>query len=561
MAALALDRATAERAEDVARALEGNAMAIELSAPTAQLLGLEALRTRLYDAGPGGSGLEPVREPMRRMLDWSWSLLSEDERHALAQCAVFRGGFTVPAAEAVVRTAGDTLALLQALRDHSLLTHRPSVGAGEPRLAMPAPVRDLAWEKLRLAGTEDVLARHAAYFGQLHAWLSAPSGEALGRAERDADNLFAAAEFSLSDDAGDPAMALLPLMALEPAVVPRGATASYFALLDRALERLGLPLEAEAPAARLRQIRARFDGPAGRTARARADLALCLEAARRRGDADREGMVLLDLAVIHHLERDLTAAQHLYDEALAKLQPQGDPWAVGRCLGNLGALAHDQGRLADAASLYRQAIELLARAGDIRQQATFVGNLGALEQEIGDPEVARGLFERALALLEPIRDARLIAITLGNLGALELERGDAAHAVGLHERAHALLEGSGDVASRALGFARLAASLALAGRPAIAAARLAQAERMALGAGTTPAEMVALARAFVDVAAGREATQGGRTDAASASFASAAERVRRATEVRDEAGTPLLDHSDDLRWALRVLLPLLAPTP
>src|ERR1019366_5752103 len=328
-----LSVAVAERAERLATALEGNPLAIELAAPSAQILGVDGLLARLAVHADGASGgVEPVRVGMRAALESSYGLLTEREREAFAQCAVLRGSFAFDAAEAVIRVAGaPVLELVQSLREHSLLTEQPPGLDGEVRLQMPAAVRDLAWQKLR-----------------------GVSSDGLVRIERDADNLFAAAEFCLSGDErheSDAAVGFRALVALEPAVLRRGAVSGYPRMLPGAIA-WAAARDGSATAslgASVRSIRARFDGPAGRAARAKADLAVCLDEARRQGDPYREGLVLLDLGVIHHLEQDWGEARCRYDAAVERLESIDDPWAFGRCLGNIGALCHDDGELPAAA--------------------------------------------------------------------------------------------------------------------------------------------------------------------------------------------------------------------
>ncbi|HTB76145.1 MAG TPA: protein kinase [Polyangiaceae bacterium] len=555
-----LDASAVERAELIARALDGNPLAIEVSAPSAQILGLEGLLAR---ATRGAGDLGAVQGPMRSALERSHDLLSGPERAAFAQCAVFRGGFSFDAAEAVVRVPGPTvLALVQALREHSLLTARTLETGAEVRLAMPAAVRELAWEKLRASPeARPALRRHAAHYASTHARSAGgPSGDALARLEHDADNLLAAAEFSLSEDDGEAAAGFGALAALEPVIVPRGAVAGYLKLLDDAIARAEGGAAAATLAAKdakdatdLRSIRARFDGPAGRTARARADLAKCLDEVRRAKDPVREGLVLLDLGVIHHLDHDWLEARRLYEAALERLRRIDDPWALGRCLGNIGALRHDDGDLKGASALYRQAIALLEQAGESRRRANFTANLALIEQELGDTVAAHALFERALSLLEPIRDARLLAIALGNLGLLELEMGRAPRAVERYERALALLAGSGDTRSRTLCLARLAAALAGVGRPALADTRIAQAERLAEGASPVLIEIVLLARAFVDLAPDED----GRVIGSNTGLISARERIDRALAAR-HGDRPLHEQSDDVRSMLRILGRLIA---
>jgi len=181
-----------------------------------------------------------------------------------------------------------------------------------------------------------------------------------------------------------------------------------------------------------------------------------------------------------------------------------------------------------------------------------MGNLALIEQELGDTGAAHELFESARALLEPIRDARSLAVVLGNFGVLELELGEGLRAISLHERALALLAGSEDTRSRTLCLARLAAALAAVGRPAVAEARLAQAERLAQGPSPLLVEIVALARAFIDLASG----DGAHVDPKSA-LAAAKRRINRALEAR-QGDRPLRNQSDDIRAMLRILARLIA---
>src|SRR5437879_586390 len=79
-----------------------------------------------------------VEPPLHAAIDWSWGLLEPAEQAALAQTSVFRGGFSLGAAEAVVDLSEVALApspsdALQRLREKSLLRvwHAPAL-AGEP---------------------------------------------------------------------------------------------------------------------------------------------------------------------------------------------------------------------------------------------------------------------------------------------------------------------------------------------------------------------------------------------------------------------------------------------
>jgi predicted ATPase len=550
------DEGKRELVEQMVRLLAGVPLAIELYAARVSVLGLSGLLAR---AAPGSASLPTLdmsQGAMRSAVAWSWNLLDANEQQALAQCAAFRGGFDAVAAEAVVRiekAPGATLELVQSLREKSLLVSSVAEGGHDARLSMLPAVREFAAEQLaRAENVADVLARHAAHYATLFYPPKARAPEALPRLEREADNLLAAAELAVSSDTDDPTPGLACLIALEPAMLARGAVGSFRALLDRAVEPGAT--EDTAPSrelrAKARQIRARLEAPGGGSERARADLELCLEEARRARDAHFEATVWVDLGVAFHLGRALDAAKRCYETAVRLLRPLDDVVAEGRAIGNLGALAHDKGALSEAAASYRDAIALLEDGGEAPWRANFTANLALVEQELGHLPEARELYERAVSLLEPVRDARLLAIAVGNFGVLELEVGAPAAALAAFERSRLLLGGSSDRRSEGICQSRIGAAYALLGRPDDAAARVSRAERLAMKASDPVAlEAVTLVRGLVSLSRARAAKD-------ESVVRMHVEEVKRAI-VRARAavhdGRPVHDQSDDVRATLRII--------
>jgi predicted ATPase len=532
------------RVEQLVHALDGIPLAIELYAARAEVLGIDALLARLPGQPESDATLDSSEGAMTRAIAWSWQRLTPAEQRAFAQCAVFRGGFTLEAAKDVV-DAGEGAALewIRSLREKSLLCAAASDAASDERLTMFASVRDFAWRMLKSGPViGDVLRRHAAHYASAFASeASAGIAAATPRIEREAENLFAAAEYSLSEEGADVASGLLALIALEPAMTARGAMGSYRGLLDRAVRASENQAEARTRrlGARVRQIRGRIEAPRGHLARAEDDFAFCLALAEREDDERWRGEIELDRGVAFHLGRDLAAARRCYENALALLVGKGDPRAEARSIGNLGALCHDEGDFAAAARWYRQAIALFEQVGDARQRANCAGNLAVLEQELGHPDEARELYERAIARLEEVGDARLLGITLGNLGVLELELGRSARALPLFERSLALLAGSGDHRSEALCLARLGAALALVGRTNESEAKLVAAERLAFAQDRWVVEAIRLFGEFAALARGED-------------VATVQRRIEHVSRD-DGSGRSLAEQSDDIRSTLRIL--------
>jgi predicted ATPase len=163
---------TPENAADVAKIcarLDGLPLALELAAARIRLISPRQMRARLnrrLQWLTGGARDAPARQQtLRATLDWSHDLLPTPEQILFRRLAVFVGGCTLEAAEAVANADGDLDILngLASLLDHHLLGQQDA--AGEPRFTMLETIREYALEKLAESGeTEAMGQRHAAYF-------------------------------------------------------------------------------------------------------------------------------------------------------------------------------------------------------------------------------------------------------------------------------------------------------------------------------------------------------------------------------------------------------------
>lgn len=144
--------------------LDGLPLAIELAAARTRVMSVAEVERRLADRFAllrGGSRTAPERhQTLEAVIDWSWNLLSPDERDALRLLSAFQDGFGLEAAEAMLGAA-DALAIVESLASQSLLTvTEPAVGdpeaLGEIRYRMLETVREFGLRQLAVAHQVDL---------------------------------------------------------------------------------------------------------------------------------------------------------------------------------------------------------------------------------------------------------------------------------------------------------------------------------------------------------------------------------------------------------------------
>ena len=367
-------------------------LAVELAAARMRVLTpetvLERLTERLSFLAGGPRDVPARQQTLRETLDWSYGLLSDEERELLARLSVFRGGTTLEAV-ATVCFDGDedrALDLVESLADASLvLVRRPE---GEVRYSLLETVRQYAAERLEELGADAPRRRHAEWF--------------LALAER--------AEPELSGESQTQWFALLELEH------------------DNARAALTFFLQAGegGSALRLTVALSRFWYVRGHLGEARRHLEVVLPSA-----TDLDPLLLRRAqtagASIALLQGDYEASKAFAEGALVSARRAGEPRFVANALSNLGAIVLAAGDETRAAVVLEEAVTLAREVGDERITALALNNLGDLALATGDYARARPLFEESLRLLRARGDTANIARSLFNRGAVDLMLGD--HAV------------------------------------------------------------------------------------------------------------------------------------
>ena len=449
--------------------LDGLPLAIELAAARINVLPPSALLARLEKRLPlltGGGRDLPVRQrTMRDAIAWSYDLLAPEEQWVFRHLAVFAGGFTLEAAEAVAAPV-ETLPVLDgviALVEQSLLRQVFS-SDDEPRYLMLETVREFGLERLAAAGEEDeARQRHAEHYLRLSDYLArgthwVATAERLTRVTNERDNVRLALTWF---DERNEIDALLRL-----------TVAAFGLWLGRGLYREGLQwlergLARSSPEVSMTRVQAldvagnlvgflgdysqaaAFSDEELALARELGDLSLIATALsnagavfQRRGEyeraeelyeeAHRVVQALTDpvLAALPHLflgdtilaQGHYDRAKPLYDEVLAMFQVTGFDWGLIEAHAGLGGASYCAGNLVDATAHYAESLE---RAWDLSLDQFMVSSLlglAGIAAESGSPEqgarlfgAAEGVGARLEAPIFPrdhaVRDRALAALT------------------------------------------------------------------------------------------------------------------------------------------------------
>ena len=411
------DDDTLRAVADICVRLDGLPLGIELAAARCRLMSPRAIAARLevgLDILSGGSRDMPQRHrTIRQAIAWSLALLGPRERRTFGRMAVFSGGCTLAAAEAVCGDddAHDTLDTIGALLDASLLM-RDAAAREEPRFRMLETVRELALETL--AGdpeADQIAARHAAWYSRLAISLApALTGvtqrEALATLASEHANVAVALERSISRADSESALAFGD--ALWRYWLIRGYLAEGRALLARIL---ALP---DAGAPHFSALRANVMSGAGHLAQnsgAVGEAAACfesvLETRRRIGDRAGVAQTLADLGWVAWRRCNFPEAKRLSNECLTLAEELGETRIAALALTNLGAAALFEGSFGEACMSFERSAELRERVADRRGVAFAHSFLAWALCRGGRLHDARELLERAEETLQALGDERL----------------------------------------------------------------------------------------------------------------------------------------------------------
>jgi non-specific serine/threonine protein kinase len=432
----------------ICQRLDGIPLALELAAARLRMLPVEQIAARLNDSFrllTGGSRtVLPRHQTLQALIDWSYELLTHTEQVVFRRLAVFSGGWTLEAAEAVCIGQGiktdEVFDLLAHLLDKSLvLAEEHSKTA---RYRMLETIRQYALAKLAASGEADeVRQRHMFYViamartsnpflswtistpkFRLSSWESVQTW--LNLMEMEHDNLRAALAWSQSA----PGNAELGLQ-LTALVFNFWRTRGYWseacmwyksALAHK--EVVNYPqARAEAMANLGNTLVLLGDYAAGQ-----AQLTDSLTIFREIGNLHASSGVLQWLGLLSREKGDVATARLRLEDSLAISRKLGDQAFIAASLNTLGEVAVIQGDTVWATALLEESLALAQEQGNNNDIGWALNHLGHVAQLQGRYEHAARLHEECLPLFREFDYKLGLAWTFQSLGETALAQDDAA---------------------------------------------------------------------------------------------------------------------------------------
>jgi predicted ATPase/class 3 adenylate cyclase len=422
----------------ICRALDGIPLAIELAAGRFRSLSFDDLAERLDGqlkvlARHRPTGRDEARHQTLRMtLDWSYDLLTDQQKTLAQRLSVFAGGFRLDAVEAVCGSDVDVLDGIDELVAKSLVTF-DGVSA---RYRLLEPLRQYLAEHLAATGTaEDVWRAHAEWVTrlseQLGTRLVTDQKVCTTRLREEKANVDSALRWALDHDEHELALRIV------------GSLGQYWFLNDQASGRRWCAATIEVATHSPPRRRAKALLTAGMVAQNDQDWAravaclresLAIYRAEHATGGQAASLFSLGRALalrgdVAEIEDSSTEAAQCFTDGLALFTQRGDAAGAAWCQVWLGSLAFWDDDLDRAERLAEQGLQD-ARAVDAQHAAgQALCNLAFIASRRGDAAAALTFLEEAVALYRHLDHRRLLAEALVDLAAQEATVGRAEEAL------------------------------------------------------------------------------------------------------------------------------------
>jgi predicted ATPase/Tfp pilus assembly protein PilF len=482
----------------ICRLVQGMPLGILLAAAWVEMLSLEEIAAEIeksLDFLESEQRDVPTRQrSIRAVFEYSWNLLTEDERAVFQKLSVFRGGFTREAAQIV---AGANLRVLMALVNKSLLRRDASNG----RYEVHEMLRQYAEEQLeKSGGAEATCGTHSTYYidfldQQYAAIASKTPKQAMAAISGEFENIQAAWDWAIKcrhldsiNKAIAPLKGMTELLSqfreggerflaaavrLSPAPDPKtellivrlrlayGWLAGRIGDFDvmRATGEEGLPLFQQANSkpdveAALGNLGHAAMGQ-GRYAEAQHYMTEALSLARERDNKPIIYMTITSMAWGIFLAGRYEEARQIYEAEMSGVDAMGIPMITVAYRQQLGEVLHALGENAAAKKLFEEALVVSKDMGTRRMTAYIFTSLGNVAHSAGHFEEARHYYEESLVTFRDIGDRVGVAEALTALGGGFFSLGEYLQSKQANQEALVMYRDIGDIRGTANSLAQL----------------------------------------------------------------------------------------------------------
>ncbi|MCW1970230.1 MAG: AAA family ATPase [Anaerolineae bacterium] len=373
----------------ICQQLDGNPLAIELAAARLNALSLAQIAARLDDRFKlltnGNRAGPPHQQTLRATLEWSCGLLSADERHAFAQLAVFAGGWTLEAAEAVL--GEEVLDVLTRLVDKSLVTVNPIEHGGQTewRYGYLETIRQYAHEQfVHSAAFAHTHRRHLAWLAE---WCAHSARRLVGpdqvrwyaRINREFDNIRAAVHWAMPQqpvpNLDDMSAAIHMLLSLDRYWNTHHHAEGQRWLTQALQQRDHLPPKLVGKILERAALLAAFQGQNEQSARYADD---AIHTLRPLGDKASLSWALRHASACKLNALDLAGFFPLSHEAKTLFEELGDQFGMAMINTDMATAAMLQQRFTEAQTLLEASLDTIREHGDITRLLYMLGTAYAM---------------------------------------------------------------------------------------------------------------------------------------------------------------------------------------
>jgi predicted ATPase/DNA-binding SARP family transcriptional activator len=478
----------------ITRALDGIPLAIELAAgqvATRGLAGVAAEVAAMIGSGrPLGFASRDAVQPKRHRtlesaIEWSYRLLSERERLALRQLAVFRGTFGGQEAQRLLHAIADVSGCLTDLLECSMLAVAPAVGR-LPRFRLLTPIRAFAIRLLDQEGNLDPMREHHAEVFLALATRTAPdlfgAGEqaALERLEADHDNLRGALDWYVERGRSEPALRLVG--ALWWLWFSHGHLEEGCSWVRLSLAIDDFPTPARTQALRTGSHLAWWRGDLAECQSFGMALAACADAIEDDWGRAWVPMAYGSVELFAHPSTSL----RLLEESKRRFDALDRSWEAGYAMQIIAAARWFGGDECGALEVFEEATEIFEQLGHRSMLAAAQRGAGLMAARRGNPARGAAMCSSARRISDAVGHRAGSAEALNFLAAIKRDQGDYESAVVRYAEALLLAREANDLWATCWALDGLAGAARTLDQPEIAARLYAHSGRVEERAGYRP---------------------------------------------------------------------------